>query len=546
MSPAAARHLPREPSWGDFHSATPTPPSEQGRGGSGSGGLGEDDLLGSFDDLLHDSPAPESASRAAHHDHPSRRSTPKDTPEHDLINLDTDAHGDVVPRRDDPHLQLYEGPSAELPPAPGPASASARGTVPASVSATASTSSTSSLHRQRSSRARGTAIPHPHPPRRMSTIDALASLAGPSSPAALSPEVGNSFIFRAHAHDESGSGYAPAHAQGYSHAQCSGPGAAEDAQTGMRRLSAQLSTSPTRSLSLSLSSMSLGHAVPPAAGSVGHFPKKRTSAEGLRGRGREGEGQGQEGRDSGQSVAGAGPASSHTRAATDPWAVFGEAEHGGRSAGAEGSELASGATSTSAPGWKQGAATLGAKATQGIKSKWKTVLGPGTFTPSRFDAFAPSSSAPGGPASLGGFSQRELDAPSATAAPIETTHHTPFARHSSSWLNYRLAPGAGAGPGSYVPPSGAPGFVPAHADADGNGWGGRVEDVKEKGEWSGTRLLGRREGTYEVLDADAADAVRGSVRGSTPRARADDSAAAVAAALLTYPAKTVRSVDLAV
>jgi hypothetical protein len=190
----------------------------------------------------------------------------------------------------------------------------------------------------------------------------------------------------------------------------------------------------------------------------------------------------------------------HEKAATEPYPSLGEQgsslDHDDHHEEEHGGEHGGGLLGKAGSSKGQAAATLGAKATHSLKSKWKTVIGPGTFTaPSRSSTMTSSSTPPPGlPYS---YSQKELDAPNATAMPVETSHHTPFARNGRHSLDY--------GFGSYIPPSGAPGFKGGH------GWSHSHEnEVKSKSksdEWSGTRLIGRREGTFVVLDEYAADAV---------------------------------------
>lgn len=81
-----------------------------------------------------------------------------------------------------------------------------------------------------------------------------------------------------------------------------------------------------------------------------------------------------------------------------------------------------------------------------------------------------------------------------TPAPIadpdfesHVTHTTPFHSH------------LGVG-GSYVPPSGAPGFRPDVAPREGSQW----DDLDEKG----IELVGRRETTVDILSSGAAEMVR--------------------------------------
>ena len=305
------------------------------------------------------------------------------------------------------------------------------------------------------------ALPRALPPRRLSTINTPSGL---SSPPAISPEAGDSFIYRARA---------PKHHDEHGHA--------EDAAQGIRRLS----TSPTKALSHLFG----------GPGAVGHFPKKRSSSERVR------DPQEQAGAEAGAlDLEMRRPR--HEKAATEPYPSLGELgssldhddededEHGGAQFG--------GLLNKAWPSKSQAAATLGAKATQTLKSKWKTVIGPGTFTaPSRSDLLGSSASTSTPPPGLPySYSQKELDAPNATAMPVSTSHHTPFAHNGRHSLDY--------GFGSYIPPSGAPGFTGGsswshHRDKDGS--------KSKSDEWSGTRLLGRREGTFVVLDEYAADAV---------------------------------------
>ncbi|KAK4687988.1 hypothetical protein P7C73_g2131, partial [Tremellales sp. Uapishka_1] len=102
-----------------------------------------------------------------------------------------------------------------------------------------------------------------------------------------------------------------------------------------------------------------------------------------------------------------------------------------------------------------------------LASKWKTVLGP----PPDHLFHSP------------------LDDPKTALQPIDITHSSPFA--TAEQIN-----------GSYVPPSGAPGFSHLAPELEK-----RVEDPEA--EWSGTMLLGRREGTTPVLLGIHADCVSG-------------------------------------
>jgi hypothetical protein len=108
-----------------------------------------------------------------------------------------------------------------------------------------------------------------------------------------------------------------------------------------------------------------------------------------------------------------------------------------------------------------------------LASKWKTVLDPATFHPPH--SFPPHSPTP------------EAERASPTATPIDITHTTPFATPE------QVA-------GSYIPPTGAPGFnsrtrVEAHAAQS------------DRDEWPRLSLRGRRETTTPVLTQSQADQV---------------------------------------
>jgi hypothetical protein len=102
---------------------------------------------------------------------------------------------------------------------------------------------------------------------------------------------------------------------------------------------------------------------------------------------------------------------------------------------------------------------------------------------------------------------QEMDRPTPTAQPIEITHHTPFNLNSSANQHSVYIPGTNTiiqPTGSYMPapPSGAPGFRNEQVGV----WQG--DKSQRRDDWGGTKLVGRREGTFQVLDDHAADAVR--------------------------------------
>ena len=160
------------------------------------------------------------------------------------------------------------------------------------------------------------------------------------------------------------------------------------------------------------------------------------------------------------------------------------------------------------------------------KTKWRTVMGPSTFTPptqGRSDPYF--SSTVGGTSSGSGKPEhgastwgrrssgfmddftgsQEMDRPTPTAQPIEITHHTPFNLGSSANSHSVYIPGTNTiihPTGSYMPapPTGAPGFRNDHA----GGW--EFDRSQRRDNWGGTKLVGRREGTVQVLDDHAADA----------------------------------------
>lgn len=156
------------------------------------------------------------------------------------------------------------------------------------------------------------------------------------------------------------------------------------------------------------------------------------------------------------------------------------------------------------PGWRHSlASTLGG--TLKAKSKWKTVLGPSTFHPA--SPVVPSGYTLHGLMDDSPFTSADTHTPTPTAKPISITHQSPFAPTAS------LAPSTGSSSfgNPYVNPlSGAPGFTRADtylaASRPTPPSPPRAEDVQVR-EWSGTLLLGRREGTDVVLDQYAADAV---------------------------------------
>jgi len=80
--------------------------------------------------------------------------------------------------------------------------------------------------------------------------------------------------------------------------------------------------------------------------------------------------------------------------------------------------------------------------------------------------------------------------PTPTAQPIDISHSTPFA----PWDR---------GSGGYIPPAGAPGFLP---EADGS-----VDTFNKVKDFSGTSLWGRRDATEAVLSPRVADQVRSSL-----------------------------------
>ncbi|RSH95385.1 oxidation resistance protein 1 [Saitozyma podzolica] len=109
-----------------------------------------------------------------------------------------------------------------------------------------------------------------------------------------------------------------------------------------------------------------------------------------------------------------------------------------------------------------------------LASKWKTVLDPATFHPPH--PFPPHSPTP------------EAERASPTAAPIDITHTTPFATPE------QVA-------GSYIPPTGAPGFN-AHSNVEAHA------GQSNRDEWPRLSLRGRREVTIPVLTQSQADQLR--------------------------------------
>ena len=103
----------------------------------------------------------------------------------------------------------------------------------------------------------------------------------------------------------------------------------------------------------------------------------------------------------------------------------------------------------------------------------------------------------------------EFDRPTMNAQPIEITHHTPFNLGSSTQQTVYI-PGTNTAihpSGAYYasPPTGAPGFRPGDSGWEGSMMGD--DRTKRRDDWSGTKLLGRKEGTVEVMDEHVADAV---------------------------------------
>jgi len=112
-----------------------------------------------------------------------------------------------------------------------------------------------------------------------------------------------------------------------------------------------------------------------------------------------------------------------------------------------------------------------------LANKWKSVLEPVVdASPAVHDRY---------PRSL---HHTELGGRSLTALPIDITHFSPFASAE------QVA-------GSHIAPTGAPGYDP-QLSAIFNHTRNSEDD------FTGTRLLGRREGTYEVLSHSNADKVR--------------------------------------
>lgn len=308
-----------------------------------------------------------------------------------------------------------------------------------------------------------------HPPRRMSQIQ---SFAGPSSPPAVSSAMGGGLIdFEDFQHFDDDAAHQrndriPSHLLEH-----------VEEQQGRSRLS----TSPVRRLSLNLL-----HGGP---GQVGQFPRKKTTRS---------------------------PQNSLARSNTFPEAAGTGDDEEGYMGGSSNSASMSGVTSRRSSASAQGqhppesqpsaiggggagglrklGLSLGAKAGQGIKSRWKTVMGPSTFQPAM--------SAGGG---LDIFGDDAAAARSPTSMPIEVSHQTPFFRNDP----YAFSSSAAA----YVPPTGAPGFDGReraqrqwredHRQATTSGSSSGNED------WSGTRLVGRRDTTHGVLDEHGADQLRG-------------------------------------
>lgn len=183
------------------------------------------------------------------------------------------------------------------------------------------------------------------------------------------------------------------------------------------------------------------------------------------------------------------------------------------------------------------AATAAAAAsTSKPKSKWRTVMGPSTFSPpssgSRIDPYAyASQTQPGTPHGRIGSGDSfgptwgrsnsgpiprlssddfgDFDRPTMNAQSIEITHHTPFNLGSSTQQTVYI-PGTNTAihpSGAYYasPPTGAPGFRPGDSGWEGSMMGD--DRTKRRDDWSGTKLLGRKEGTVEVMDEHVADAV---------------------------------------
>lgn len=113
-----------------------------------------------------------------------------------------------------------------------------------------------------------------------------------------------------------------------------------------------------------------------------------------------------------------------------------------------------------------------------IASKWKTVLGPSTFTPPT-------------PGSTADYMD---NAPTPSSMPTSINHDTPFSHRQGSYH-------------AYVPPSGAPGFKGDDEEKRALEWIQRERASVQNPEWTGTKLLGRRSETRVVMDELAADAV---------------------------------------
>lgn len=162
------------------------------------------------------------------------------------------------------------------------------------------------------------------------------------------------------------------------------------------------------------------------------------------------------------------------------------------------------------------------------KSKWRTVMGPSTFSPptsaskDHWNEYVTSASASGLGSMPGTFPSEHAfddgvhreDNRTPTSQPIEITHHTPFDLNPATQNNQTVyIPGTSVPihpTGSYTPaaPTGAPGYKSA-------GYVGATSGNRPRNDWAGTKLVGRREGNLKVLDEKVADVVSFSMFQST-------------------------------
>jgi hypothetical protein len=403
-------------------------------------------------------------------------------------------------------------------------------------------------------------VTHPHaPPRRLSHFP---SHSGPSSPPAISPISSYSFRGKSPTGDTaeteglddfgtwasasgsaSGSGAGPS-ASGSISSRNDTPGAFRETVDRMRRLSfdreGKSSSSPETSRDARSTSgagaqtVNLGRKpswLGRTTGMVGSFPVKRQVSAGSNGNGEKTTSKASGFEEEGGADLGFTDEPGVYSDKTQPVPTRNQpsGQHPEGNAASSSTLLAEGTRRMT--GLVHALGTLATKtASTKPKSKWRTVMGPSTFTPptqGRSDPYFPSNHAGGSSSGSMGPDQhagtwgrsssgymddfmgvgQEMDRPTPTAQPIEITHHTPFNLNSSANQHSVYIPGTNTiiqPTGSYMPapPSGAPGFRNEQVGV----WQG--DKSQRRDDWGGTKLVGRREGTFQVLDDHAADAVR--------------------------------------